>query len=137
MTYNEVVTLVKSIAEGINPTGVFLHGRNYDTTLAYDKLFPQIQLYPFIQSIDNNNINVVRTVLTVAFLKEDGHDNTMMQRQGIIAEMDDLTRLFEAQIRVANKVQVMSIRREPQYLIQMGVVSGMALEITINSGLNC
>jgi hypothetical protein len=137
MTYNEFVILVKSVADSVNADGLFLHGRNFDLTLEFNKVFPQIHLYPFTQSINSDNTNIVNTQATIGFWVMDGHELTIEQRQAFIAQMDDLSLLFENELRTRSRIQVMTIRREPQYLMYMGVLSGVALNININSGRSC
>lgn len=137
MTYKEIVTLVKTIAETINPDGSFFHGRTYETTLEFGSVYPQIHLYPFTMQPEQSNYNIIRSELLVAFWKQDGHENTMEQREDMIAEMDDLCVLFEAAIRATENVQVLSFRKEPQYLSQMGVVSGIACNISLHSAVLC
>lgn len=136
MTYNEVVTMMQLVSNAVNSAGVFLHGRNYDTTLGYDKVYPQIQLFPFTQSPESSNENIIRSTCLIGFYQLDSHENTLQQRQTIIAQMDDLARAFEAALRQQN-IQVISLRREPQYLVQMGVVSGVAMEVVFQSGVGC
>jgi hypothetical protein len=136
MTYNQVVTMIGEIANAINSDGIFLHGRTYDTTLGYDRLYPQIQLFPFSQSPENSNENIIRTTCLIGFFQVDSHENNLTQRQAIIAEMDDLARAFEDALRL-QKIQIISLRREPQYLVQMGVVSGIAMEVVFQSGRGC
>jgi hypothetical protein len=137
MTYNEFVILIKSVADSVNADGLFLHGRNFDLTLEFNKVFPQIHLYPFTQSINSDNTNIVNTQANVGFWVMDGHESTIEQRQSFIAQMDDLSLLFENELRTRSRIQVMTIRREPQYLMYMGVLSGVALNININSGRSC
>lgn len=137
MTYKEIVTVVKNISEAINPGGSFFHGRNYDTTLEFGAVYPQIHLYPFTMQPEQSNYNIIRSELLIAFWEEDGHENTMQQREDIIAAMDDLCVLFEAAIRATENVQVLSFRKEPQYLSQMGVVSGIACNISLHSAVLC
>lgn len=137
MTYKEIVTLIKTIAEAINPDGSFFHGRTYDTTLEFAAICPQIHLYPFTMQPEQSNYNIIRSELLIAFWKEDGHENTMAQREDIIAAMDDLCVLFEAAIRATENVQILSFRKEPQYLSQMGVVSGIACNISLHSAVLC
>lgn len=137
MTYKEIVTLVKTISETINLGGSFFHGRTYDTTLEFGAVYPQIHLYPFTMQPDQSNYNIIRSELLIAFWNEDGHENTMEQREDIIAAMDDLCVLFEAAIRATENVQVLSFRKEPQYLSQMGVVSGIACNISLHSAVLC
>jgi hypothetical protein len=50
--------------------------------------------------------------------------------------MDDLARAFGDALRLQT-IQVISLRREPQYLVQMGVVSGIAMEVVFQSGRGC
>jgi hypothetical protein len=137
MTYNEVIELIKNTADFVNPNGLFLHGRNFDLTLEFNQVFPQVHLYPFTQTIDRDNTHIVQTTMLVGFWAQDGHENSLSQRQSIINDMDLLSIAFETKLREAPKIQILSIRREPQYLMYMGVLSGVALNIIINSGRGC
>jgi len=137
MTYSEVVTLISGIANAVNPDGAFFHGRTFDTTLEYGNLWPQIHLYPFTQTDDLNNPAVNKTDLLIGFWKPDGHENTMSDRESIISDMDVLSRLFTDSFIATANVQLISLRREPQYLTQMGVASGVAVQIVFNSKLAC
>ncbi len=137
MTYNEIVNLIKATAEAVNANGLFLHGRNFDLTLEFNKVFPQIHLYPFTQTIDRDNTHIVATTMTIGFWSEDGHEQNLDQRQELINQMDLLSIAFETALRTAPKIQIISIRREPQYLMYMGVLSGVAINVVINSGYSC
>ncbi len=137
MTYNEFVNMIKEVAESVNTNGLFLHGRNFDLTLEFNQVFPQIHLYPFTQTTPPDNIFIVNTQATIGFWKMDGHEQSIEERQAIISEMDVLSLAFEDALRVKRGIQVMAIRREPQYLMYMGVLSGVALNININSGRIC
>jgi len=137
MTYNEVVSLVSSVAAAVNPDGAFFHGRTFDTTLEYGNLWPQIHLYPFTQTDDLNNPATNKSDLLIGFWKPDGHDKTMQERQEIISEMDVLSRLFTEAFKLESNVQIISLRREPQYLSQMGVASGVAVQLVFNSKVGC
>ncbi len=136
MTYNEIINMIKEVAEKVNPIGSFFHGRTYDTTLKFDKIYPQIHLYPFNQSLVSGTENIDRSNLLIGFWKEDSHDNNMNERQNIINEMMNLSNEFETELRTKS-VFIESVRREPQYLVQMGVVSGSAMEIVIQTAKNC
>jgi len=137
MTYNEVVSLVSGIAASVNSGGSFFHGRTFDTTLEYSNLWPQIHLYPFTQNDDLNNAAIVKSDLLIGFWKPDGHEKTMAERQAIISEMDVLSRAFTEAFKLSSGVQIISIRREPQYLSQMGVASGVAVQLVFNSKVSC
>jgi hypothetical protein len=133
MQYNDVVNMVEGIA---NALGVqFFHGRNYDTTLEFGNAYPQIHLFPFQQT--NVNENILRNDLLIGFFDIDGHENTMQQRQQIIANMWAVAAQFEQAARQVSGIQVISIVREPQYLQMMGVMSGVALRFVFNSGVGC
>jgi len=137
MTYNEVVTLVSSIAAAVNADGAFFHGRTFDTTLEYGSLWPQIHLYPFTQTDDLSNSAIVKSDLLIGFWKPDGHEKTMDEREQIISEMDVLSRAFTEAFKLSSGVQIISLRREPQYLTQMGVASGVAVQLVFNSKVSC
>jgi hypothetical protein len=137
MTYNEVVTLVSNIAATVNTDGAFFHGRTFDTTLEFGSLWPQIHLYPFTQTDDLNNGSTNKSDLLIGFWKPDGHENTMEQREEIISDMDELSRLFTEEFKKSSGIQIISLRREPQYLTQMGVASGVAVQLVFNSKVSC
>ena len=42
MTYNDLITLIQTVANAANPSGSFYHGRTYDTSLKFDGTYPQI-----------------------------------------------------------------------------------------------
>jgi hypothetical protein len=128
MTYSEVVTLIEQVANTVNANGVFFHGRNYDTSLEYGDVFPQIQLYPFTQ--DNFGDNFKRNNLLISFLIEDSHDYTLAQRQALINQMDVLSLAFETVLRTQT-VQIETIRREPQFMTLMGNLTGIAMRISL------
>ncbi len=136
MTFDQIVDLIKNISEDVNASGSFFHGRTYDTTLEFGNVYPQVHLYPFIQALEANQ-NIVRSDLLIGFWKEDGHEKTMIERQQIISDMFTLSIQFEAALRASAGVQIISLRREPQYLSQMGVVSGCAMQVIINSSVGC
>lgn len=136
MTYNDLITLIQTVANAANPTGSFYHGRTYDTSLKFDGTYPQIHLYPFNQNLVAGNENIVRSTMLIGFWKEDDHSNNMVERQNIINDMMQLSILFESGLR-QQTVFIESLRREPQYLVQMGVVSGVAMEVVIQSSVGC
>ena len=74
--------------------------------------------------------------MLIGFWKEDDHANNMVERQNIINDMMQLSILFESGLR-QQTVFIESLRREPQYLVQMGVVSGVAMEVVIQSSVGC
>jgi hypothetical protein len=133
MQYNDVVNMVEGIASALGVQ--FFHGRNYDTTLEFGNNYPQIHLFPFQQT--NVNENILRNDLLIGFFDVDGHENTMQQRQQIIASMWAVAAQFEQAARQVSGIQVISIVREPQYLQMMGVMSGVALRFVFNSGVGC
>jgi PKD repeat protein len=133
MQYNDVVNMVEGIASALGVQ--FFHGRNYDTTLEFGNNYPQIHLFPFQQT--NVNENILRNDLLIGFFDIDGHENTMQQRQQIIASMWAVAAQFEQAARQVSGIQVISIVREPQYLQMMGVMSGVALRFVFNSGVGC
>jgi hypothetical protein len=137
MTYNDIVFLVKTISESVNPNGSFFHGRTYDVTLEYGAKFPQIHLYPFTQNVEPANNSIIRTDLIIGFWEEDSHSNSKEERQAIIDNMSQLSLLFETGIRSINQAQILSFRREPQYLTQMGVASGVLCQVSIHTIVGC
>lgn len=137
MTYNEFVELIKETANTVNEDGIFFHGRNFDLTLEFNRVFPQIHLYPFVQTDNANNEHIAITQATIGFWKMDGHEQSLEERQEIISDMDILCTNFLTELKTKKGFQLISTRREPQYLMYMGVLSGIALQININSLRSC
>lgn len=136
MKYNDVVTLIETVANAANPSGVFMHGRKFDASLEFNNVWPQIHLYPFKQRKDSNNENIIISEILMGFWQEDGHENTMQQKQAIIAEMDNMAIAFENAIRLLG-VQVLSFNKDPEYNTLISVASGVSVGFSLVSGVGC
>jgi hypothetical protein len=138
MLYNDLVELIKKVAEEINPSGTFIHGRNSDGSLAFAGKMPQIHLYPFI-TVKDRPSNSDSSDMLMGFWFQDKPSTSNEQRQAIIAKADLLCNQFIDGIEATGVIQVKSFTTEPQYRMQAGTLSGYALRFTIisTSETNC
>jgi len=132
MTFQEIINMIRTTAETVNPTGSFIHGRNSDAANTPEKAYPRIHLYPFKRKRAKNNIHHRTSDLLIAFVKQDSGDNDVEEREEIIAEMDVLCGAFLESLEDVydTAIQFDDITEEPQYNILEGV-SGYALQLRI------
>lgn len=132
MRYNDIVSLIKTVAEEINPTGTFIHGRKADGSIIYDKPLPQIHLYPFITTKDRTT-GFDNSDVFMGFWFQDKPTNKPEQRQEIISKADDLCQAFIEGIEATGQIQLSNVRVEPQYQTLAATLSGYALRFNILS----
>ena len=125
MTYLETVTLIRSLAIQVNPTGTFIHGRRVDGSLAYDGHYPQILLEPFTTNLSGEN-GTQTANMSLGFMFKDAAENNAEARELIIGEADVLCTAFIAALEAAS-VGVENMVTRPFYNIFAGVNSGYLL----------
>jgi hypothetical protein len=133
MTYQQTVTLLQNICEGINPTGSFVHGRRADASLEYAGHFPQVHLYPFTVNIDTQETYFETCEILMAFWLQDSPETSLEQRRELITQADALCRNFIKQLLATQAVQISNLRTEPQYRTLSATLSGYALSFTLSS----
>jgi len=136
MSYIAVVNVIRDIANEINPTGLFTHGRRSDFSLENDKPFPQIHLLPFTGDVNLDNNYSETYSIQMLFLQQDTQDSNNEEREGIISEMDILSRRFVTAIFNADGVQVSNVRTEPNYRVLSATTSGYFLTFRLQTTTN-
>jgi len=116
MNYLETVEFIRVLANEVNPTGKFIHGRRVDGSGEYAGNFPQILLEPFITSDD-----LVRATSTanisLGFMFQDSASNSMEQREELIGKADVLVRAFLKELNNTNGVNLSGVRIENKHRI--------------------
>lgn len=133
MSYIAVVNVIRDIAEEINPTGLFTHGRRSDFSLEFDKSFPQIHLLPFTGDVVLDNNYSETYSIQMLFLQQDSQESSNEERESIISEMDILSRLFVNTLYNTDGVQISSIRTEPNYRQLSATTSGYYLTFRLQT----
>lgn len=132
-TYENLVDLIRNIANSVNPTGTFVHARRSDGSLEYDGAMPQIHLYPFtLRGTDTKE-----TDLLIAFWQQDSPASSNEEREAIIQEMDVLSRTFMETLDDYETLEILGFNGEPQYRQLAGTLSGFAVRFTIRGGIDC
>jgi len=112
----------------------FIHGRIVDFSQDYSGTYPLITLLPFTindaRSMPDNTFDSAAVV--VGFWKQDRPDTTPAEREAIIAEMDTLSDLFLNNILLSKTTKLAEIRKEPQYQMFQGTLSGFAISFNIS-----
>jgi len=130
--YIDIVTTLKDIADTVNPTGYFYHGRISDANLAIDQkgLFPQIHLYPFKISHPRNNQGLDNCDILMAFIMQDSPHTSDEDRTLIIEQADILSRKFELLMQT-NDLEYSNFATEPFFKQFSGVTSGMFVRFNL------
>jgi hypothetical protein len=138
MTFQQIIDMVRTTSETVNPTGTFIHGRNSDAANSSELPYPRIHLYPFKQSRDPKESHQRTTPLMFSFVEPDSGEQDIAERESIIARMDTLVDSFVSQLEsdYENDVEFTLIESEPQYQILEGT-SGYSLQLTIKSQVGC
>ena len=134
--YIDIVNLLSEIAEEVNPTGTFYHGRVSDANLAIErKPLPQIHLYPFkITHPVTNGVDNVPNIL-MAFIFQDSPNSSDEDRTEIINQADIMQRKFENWL-ISRDVQYSNYEAEPFYKQFNGITSGMFIRFQLQVKTN-
>lgn len=133
MSYLGVVSIIKSVSESVNPTGLFQHGRKWDASLNFSENDKQIYLYPITATVDLNNHFFESWSVVMGFYFQDAPDSTELDRQGLVAQADAMTTLFLNDINLTEGVELSNVRKEPSYRQMAGTYTGYILSFTLNS----
>lgn len=136
MSYQGVVNIIRGVAQAVNPTGFFEHGRTWDASLNFDEGSPQIYLYPLTNTVDESNNYFETWSIVMGFFFQDAPDSTPAEREDIIANADDLLRSFIATISQVEGIAISGVRAEPKYRQMAGTYSGMLLNFTLGATSN-
>ncbi len=131
MSYQAVVNIIRDTAFEVSPDCTFTHGRRSDSSLEFDKPFPQIHLFPFTGDVDKTNNYSETYSIQMLFCGQDSPDSSNEKREEIIAEMDELSRLFINTLYESDSVVMSRIRTEPNYRILSGTTSGYIVSFSL------
>jgi hypothetical protein len=133
MSYQGVVSIIRSVSESVNPTGLFLHGRTWDASLNFSEVNKQIYLYPITATADLDNHFYERWTIAMGFYFQDEVDSTPLDREDLIRQADELTTLFLVALNDIEGIELSNTRKEPQYRRMSGTYTGYALSFTLGS----
>ena len=68
--------------------------------------------------------------ILIGFWMQDRPDTSTLEREAIIAQMDVLSDAFLSALEINDKSRITSVRKEPQYGMYQGTVSGFAISFT-------
>lgn len=133
MSYISAVNVIKAVAEAVNPSGIFVHGRTWDASLEFNSDDSQVFLYPFTGTVDMNNHYFENWNIVMGFYFQDTQDSTNLYRQDLIQNADILARLFLATIYPIEGIFIENIRIEPKYRQMAGTYSGIILNFSLQT----
>lgn len=124
-TVNEIRSAANSALDG---TGRFDHGRHVDISQKFDGEYPFIFLYPVTVVRPDSPGFINRGNILIGFWMQDRPDTSTLERETIIAQMDELSDLFLESIEANDKARITGVRKEPQYQMYQGTLSGFAVQ---------
>lgn len=128
--YSDLVDIIRTASNEVNPHGSFYHGRVSDVNLNSPMLpLPQIRLYP-VTMVVNKGVDVVSSCLMSFIFQDSPHEDTD-SRLDILYEADILARKFKTKLE-DNDVEVSNFRIEPFIQLFSAVTSGVNVSFTIN-----
>lgn len=124
-----IVDLHKAAGKQVNPDGTNKHGRRDDRSRdSVDMPFPLCWLLPFTVQDPVPGDVWFTTPMVVGFWEQDSPDTSEEQREDIIRRMDILATQYIGALRLLNKqYDIRNVRREPQYRMFSGTLSGVAI----------
>jgi hypothetical protein len=138
MSYQSTVNEIRAVANVINPTGRFDHGRIVDASAAFAGDYPLIWLYPFNTLLPLGDDSIDDNTLLVGFWVQDSPSSTNAEREANIAAMYDLCKQFFTQLGLSKIVRVSQRPTlEPQYQMYGGTVCGYAARFNYQNFSPC
>jgi hypothetical protein len=126
--------IVNTCRDAVPNNERFIHGRLIDFSQNYTGTYPLITLLPFTVTdsrstpdgiFDNSN-------LILGFWMQDRPDTTPEQREEIIHQMDLLSDSFINNLLESSILKLTNIRKEPQYQMFQGTLSGYAISFNLS-----
>ena len=136
MAYQSFVDYIESVAQTVNPTGTFIHGRRIDGSIEYNAAMPQIHMYPFTTNVDVSNGYIETANMLIGFWFQDSPESSNEDREAIISQADVLCKNFIEQIVNEDEYEITGIRTEPQYQTIHGTLSGYALSFQLKGAFD-
>lgn len=137
MSYQQTVNEIRTAAEAINPGGRFEHGRHVDLSQGFDGAYPIIYLYPTNITPAEDPDFIDSTLVLLGFFDQDKTDTSPLQREAIIAAMDVLSDAFLSKLSENKLVKITNKKKEPQYQMYQGTLSGFAVQFTYQNFTPC
>lgn len=138
MSYQSTVNEIRAAANtALNGSGRFDHGRHVDLSSKFDGDYPFIFLYPITITPPDSPGFIDRNSMLIGFWMEDKPDTSTLEREAIIAQMDLLSNIFLETLGDNSKVRITGQRKEPQYQMYQGTLSGFALQLTYENFTAC
>ena len=134
MSYQTTVDTCRTAALTVlNGTGRFDHGRHVDIAQAFDGDYPLIFLYPITIVPPDSPDFLDRWSGLIGFWMQDRPDTSNAEREAIIAQMYNLSKLFLEELESNIQIRVTGKRGEAQYQMYQGTLSGFAYQLTIQN----
>lgn len=128
--YSDLVDIIRTACNEVNPEGSFYHGRVSDVNLNSPMLsLPQIRLYPVTMIVNGGVDNVPNCLLSFIF-QDSPHEDTE-GREEILYNADTLARRFKNNLEQKN-YELTNFRIEPFIQLFSAVTSGVNVSFTIN-----
>lgn len=138
MSYQSTVNEIRTAAiVSLSGQGRFDHGRHVDISQKFDGEYPFIFLYPVTITPADDPDFIDQSNILIGFWMQDRTDTSTLEREQIIAKMDTLSNLFLTALQDNDKIRVTGKRKEPQYQMYQGTVSGFALQFTYRNYTPC
>jgi hypothetical protein len=137
MEYKNLINLIRSTANKVNPTGLFEHGRRVDAALNYNENFPQILLMPVRHTVNRTDANVGNRIV-ILFLAQDTPETSPEEREEIIQKMWELYNKFMERLHEDNPIiQITEEIATPEYRAMQATASGYATQFNLLTKLEC
>lgn len=138
MSYQSTVNEIRAAAiTALNGTGRFDHGRHIDLSQKFSGDYPFIFLYPITVTPADSPDFIDKNNLLIGFWMQDSPESSTIQREQIIAHMDVLSTAFMIVLADDSMVRVTNVRKEPQYGMYAGTLSGFAIQLTYQNFTPC
>ena len=137
MSYESTVAIIRSTANAVNDTGMFLHGRKIDASEKYDGMFPMIVLYPFTRRRATDPDFIDNSDILMGFLAQDKPDSSPEEREALVIQMDELSEAFLDLLGENDLSRVSNVVKEPQFQVYSGKMSGYAIRFTFQDFTPC
>lgn len=123
-----IIDLILTAMKLVNPDGTNRHGRRDDRSLAsVGQAQPLGWLLPITVTDPEPGAILFSSQVIIGFYMQDSPDTSEEEREEIIRKMNDLMTQFIGALRLLEKKHdVRTVRREPQYRMFSGTLSGVA-----------
>lgn len=135
-SYEKITNALSMVAEGANPTGRYIHGREIDASVDFKGAYPLIVTFPFILNEDNEGVWDT-SELTMRFLVPDKPYTKPPEMWAMVNAMVTLSKTFTDMLKARKDISIRNIRKNPRYKIYAGTLTGVELTFTIQAIDEC